>query len=129
VPAPIVPEQAPVLTLLERFRRNGVHMAVIVDEYGTTEGVVTLTDVLESIAGDLPERGEPIESLMVEREDGSWLVDGMLPVDEFEDRTGLVLQLRFVDLCDSLRLVFARGAHDVGCSLVWHADRLEVGAR
>jgi hypothetical protein len=88
-PALIIPEAKPVLKLLEQFKRDRVHMAIIVDEYGTTEGLVTLTDVLESIAGELPKRGEEIGPLIVQREDGSWLVDGMLPLDEFEDRVGL----------------------------------------
>jgi putative hemolysin len=62
-------------------------MAVVVDEFGITQGVVTPADVLESIAGELPEAGEELEYNIVERADGSWLVDGRVPVDEFEDRT------------------------------------------
>jgi putative hemolysin len=89
VPAIIVPDRTSVLKLLDRFRREGVHMAVVVDEYGTTAGVATLTDVLESIAGELPELGEAAEPLIVQRDDGSWLVAGTLPIDEFEDRIGL----------------------------------------
>ncbi|MGF1630199.1 MAG: hemolysin family protein [Kiloniellaceae bacterium] len=88
-PAFIVPERTSVLQLLDQFRREGIHMAVVVDEYGTTEGIVTLTDVLESIAGELPERGEITEPLIVQRQDGSWLVAGSLPMDEFEGRFGL----------------------------------------
>src|SRR3546814_3907294 len=89
VPAVIVPDRTSVLQLLDRFRREGIHMAVMVDEYGTTEGIATLTDVLESIAGDLPERGELTEPLIVRRSDGSWLVAGTLPIEEFEDRFSL----------------------------------------
>ncbi|MGE5767944.1 MAG: hemolysin family protein [Bacteroidota bacterium] len=85
----MVPDRTSVLQLLDRFRREGIHMAVVVDEYGTTEGIVTLTDVLESIAGELPERGEMTEPPIVQREDGSWLVDASLPFDEFADRFDL----------------------------------------
>jgi len=85
----VIPEQTPVLRLIDLFRREGVHVALIVDEYGTTEGIVTATDVLESIAGELPERGEIAEPMIVRRADGSWLVDGMLPIDEFEDLVGI----------------------------------------
>ena len=89
VPALIVLDRLSVLRLIERFRLEGVHMAVVVDEYGVTEGVATLTDLLESIAGELPEGGEAAKLLIVQRDDGSWLVDGTLPIDEFEDRIGL----------------------------------------
>src|SRR3546814_455101 len=89
VPAVIVPDRTSVLQLLDRFRREGIHMAVMVDEYGTTEGIATLTDVLESIAGDLPERGELTEPLIVRRSDGSWLVAGTPPLHRFEDRFSL----------------------------------------
>jgi putative hemolysin len=84
-----VPERAPIPMLLENFRRTGVHMAVVVDEYGTTQGVVTLTDVLESIAGDLPELGEETDEPIVRDDEGAWLCEGYLPIDEFEDHTGL----------------------------------------
>ncbi|MGF1630955.1 MAG: hemolysin family protein [Kiloniellaceae bacterium] len=89
VPVLVVPDRTSVLQLLDRFRREGLHMAVVVDEYGTTEGVATLTDVLESIAGELPERGEITEPAVIRRDDGTWLVAGSLPFDEFADRFGL----------------------------------------
>ncbi len=89
VPALIVPDRVSVLKLLDQFQRQRLHMAVIVDEYGSTEGVATLTDVLESIAGELPEHGEPVEPAVVRLDIGSWLVDGALPIDEFEDHVGL----------------------------------------
>jgi putative hemolysin len=89
VPPLAVPETTPVLRLLDFFRRGGVHMALIVDEYGVTQGIATPTDILEAIAGDLPEHGDEASSPIVRREDGSWLVDGSLPIDELEDRLGL----------------------------------------
>jgi putative hemolysin len=85
----VVPERVSVLTLLDLFRRRGLHMAIVVDEYGSTEGIVTLTDVLRSVTGELPEIGESAEMGLLRREDGSWLVDGGYPIDEFEDRVGL----------------------------------------
>jgi putative hemolysin len=80
-----VAERTPVLTLIDLFRRQGVRIAVVVDEYGGTEGLVTATDVLEGIAGALPDRDESEGPTSVQRPDGSWLVDGLLPIDEFED--------------------------------------------
>ena len=86
-----IPEQTRVLTLLNRFKKEKVHMAVVVDEHGITQGLVTLTDVLESIAGDLPEQGEKSEPRIVKRKDGSWLIDGTAPTDEVETATGVKL--------------------------------------
>ncbi|MBN1238168.1 MAG: HlyC/CorC family transporter [Gammaproteobacteria bacterium] len=85
----VVPEGVHVLKLLELFRTEGIHMAIVIDEYGATEGVATLADILEAITGDLPERGEEAEHGLVRRSDGSWLVDGSFPIDEFEDRVRL----------------------------------------
>ncbi len=85
----VVPETISVLDLLEQFRSGGVHFALIVDEYGTTQGIITDTDVLTSIAGSLPEHGVDDDPMIVERIDGSLLVDGMTPIDEFEARLGV----------------------------------------
>lgn len=90
-PLLFIPEQTRVLTLLNRFKKEKLHMAVVVDEHGITQGLVTLTDVLESIAGDLPERGEKSEPRIVKRKDGSWLIDGTAPTDEVETATGVKL--------------------------------------
>jgi putative hemolysin len=84
-----VADQTPVLKLIELFRRQGMRIAVVVDEYGATQGIVTATDVLEGIAGALPDRDDRAEPMIVQRPDGSWLVDGMMPIDEFEDICGL----------------------------------------
>lgn len=84
-----VTERTPVLTLIDLFRRDGVRIAVVVDEYGATEGIVTATDVLKGIAGTLPDRDTGDGPTAVRRSDGSWLVDGLLPIDEFEDACGL----------------------------------------
>jgi len=80
----MVHDGTPVMRLLEIFRQATVHMAVVVDEYGSVEGVVTITDVIEAIAGELPERGRDEESGISRRDDGSWLVDGMMPIEDVE---------------------------------------------
>lgn len=74
-----------VLKVLERFKESGTQMAMVIDEYGTIEGLVTLTDILEAVVGDLPSLGEREEPKVVQREDGSWLMDGLLPVDELKE--------------------------------------------
>jgi putative hemolysin len=80
-----VPESMRALKVLELFKQSGTHIALVIDEYGGIQGLVTPSDILEAIVGDLPEAGEQVEPLAVQREDGSWLLDGMLPVDEFKD--------------------------------------------
>lgn len=80
----VVHEGTQVLKLLEMFRENPVHMAMVVDEYGVVEGIVTPTDILTAIAGDLPEDTAEREEAAVRREDGSWLMDGMMGIDEAE---------------------------------------------
>jgi len=85
LPPLFVPMSAKALTVLERFKETGVHLALVLDEYGSVQGLVTLTDILEAIVGDIPHIDDLSEPLIVQREDGSWLVDGMLSVDEFKD--------------------------------------------
>lgn len=79
-----VHESMHALKVLEMFRMSGKQMALVVDEYGTIEGIVTLSDILESIVGEIPSHQEPEEPRIVQRDDGSWLVDGMLPIDELK---------------------------------------------
>ena len=80
----VVLETTPAVKVLDRFKQGPVRLAIIVDEYGSLQGIVTQTDLLEAIAGDLPDvEGE--EPDIVEREDGSLLIDGMMPAhDAFE---------------------------------------------
>ncbi|MCE1253753.1 MAG: hemolysin family protein [Anaerolineae bacterium] len=80
-----VPESAMSLTVLERFKSTGIEMAIVVDEYGGVLGLVTLTDVLEAIVGDVATPHGVIDSEAVQREDGSWLFDGLIQVDELKE--------------------------------------------
>ncbi len=88
-PALFVPETMPVLKLLESMRGNAVRMVIVSDEYGSVLGLVTAADLLESIAGDDALAADEALSPPVRREDGSWLLDGMTPVDEFEQLIGV----------------------------------------
>jgi putative hemolysin len=67
------------------FKTSGSHIAIVVDEYGATEGLVTLNDLLEAIVGDIHTGNEPREPQAIERSDGTWLIDGLLSVDNFKD--------------------------------------------
>jgi putative hemolysin len=85
LPPQFIPESMHALRILERFKQTGIHLAIVLDEYGSVRGVVTLTDILEAIVGDIPHIQELAEPQIVQREDGSWLVDGMLSVEEFKE--------------------------------------------
>lgn len=80
-----VPDAIPVLKLLESFKEAGLPIALVTDEYGSTQGLITLHDILEAIVGDVRTLGEPVERPVVVRENGSWLIDGSTPIDNIKD--------------------------------------------
>jgi len=80
-----VPETMLALSVLQHLRETGSQLAVVIDEYGTMQGLVTMTDLMEAIVGEISAPDEPPEPQAVQRADGSWLVDGMLPIDEFKE--------------------------------------------
>lgn len=79
------PESMLALKALEQFKATGLHMVLVIDEYGGVEGLVTLIDILEAIVGDIPTPDEIAEPPIVQREDGSWLVDGLLTISDFQE--------------------------------------------
>ena len=83
-----VPETLTGMELLENFRSSDVHMACVIDEYGEVQGIVTLKDLIEAITGEFQSRN-PETSWAVQRADGSWLLDGHIPVPELKDRLTL----------------------------------------
>lgn len=80
-----VPESTHALKVLELFKQSGIHISLVVDEYGSIQGLVTLNDILEEIVGEIPSIEEKTELLAVQREDGSWLLDGMLPATDLKE--------------------------------------------
>lgn len=86
----ILPESASCLQALESFKKNHLNLIVIVDEYGSTQGIVTTSDILEAIVGVLPSNYDADDQMkIVERENGSWLVDGRTPIEEIHLSIGL----------------------------------------
>lgn len=79
-----VPEGVTTTHLLESFRKARQRCALIIDEYGELQGLVTLTDVLTSIVGELPSSDVGEEQDIVERSDGSWLIDGSVPIERLK---------------------------------------------
>ncbi|MTJ06678.1 hemolysin family protein [Anabaena sp. UHCC 0204] len=84
-----VPESTRGLKVLELFKQTVTHMALVVDEYGVIQGLVTLNDIMSEIVGDVPAEPGQDEPHAVQREDGSWLVDGMLGIEEFLELFGM----------------------------------------
>ncbi len=83
-PPLFVPEGVTTTHLLESFRKARQQCALIVDEYGELQGLVTLTDVLASIVGDVPSSDSTEEQDIIPREDGSWLIDGSIPIERLK---------------------------------------------
>ena len=87
--SPLVPEGAPATDALEAFKRFGLPVALVIDERGDIEGLVTLTDLLAALVGEVPDEEESDEEAIVSREDGSWLVDGLLAADGLKEQLGI----------------------------------------
>lgn len=84
--APVyVIENSNTLKVLELFKQTGQQAALVIQEYGDIEGLLTFNDILEAIVGDISSRDELDHPQVVKREDGSWLLDGMLPIDELKE--------------------------------------------
>ncbi|MBL9202422.1 MAG: HlyC/CorC family transporter [Opitutaceae bacterium] len=83
-PALIVPESLSATALLEKFKATGKHVALATDEFGAISGLLSLHDIMESIVGELPSPSDRLRPRAVRRDDGSWIVDGMIEAAEFE---------------------------------------------
>ncbi len=92
-PVLFVPESMSTLRVLEIFKQEGRHIALVTDEYGSVQGMVTDMDILEAIAGEIPAEGEPEEPQAKQRDDGTWLVDGMLHVNRLWDILNLKAEM------------------------------------
>ena len=128
-PASYVPESLTGMELLEHFRRTDLPIALVVDEYGEVQGLVTPRDVLEAIAGEFkPEK--PGEAWANRREDGSWLLDGIIPVPEMKDALGLKhvpdeAGTRYNTLAGMMMLLLGRLPRE-GDVAEWEGWRFEV---
>lgn len=80
-----IPETLPAFKVMEMFKRTRQHLALVLDEYGGFQGLVTIGDILGSIVGDIPDHGEVVEHEAVQREDGSWLLDGAIDMERVRD--------------------------------------------
>ncbi len=122
-----VNETMPILKLLERFRASNLHMAIVLDEYGAFEGIVTPTDILAAIGGSLPE-GEHEDYSIAQRADGSWLIDAGLPIDTVERTLAPIRFPKERDYETLAGFMLDGFGHipEIGESLVFGEWRLEV---
>ena len=79
----IVPRNHQILDVLKEFKAKKVHVAVVIDEYGGTEGILTMEDILEEIVGDIFDEFDEIEEEYVDKGNGTWIVDGTMNIDDF----------------------------------------------
>jgi len=126
-PALHVPDTLTVMQLLDQFQRSSTHLAVVTDEYGEIEGVATPIDILKAIAGELPDIGSRERPEAQPREDGSWLVDGHLPIDELQRTLGR-RDMASGEYHTAAGFVLSRLGRipKVGEVLTWRELRLEV---
>ena len=127
--APVmVPQSASILETLEHFKRAPIPMVVVIDEYGGVQGVVTRTDILEAIAGDLPD-AEDNTPEVVKRDDGSMLVDGAMSVFDVRERLDLgeLPQGDFNTLAGFVLFLLAR-MPAVGDQVLWNGWQFEIAA-
>ena len=88
-PPLFVPGAIPAFRLLEMFKKSRTHVALVVDEYGDVEGLVTINDFFEDLVGEVASADTPQERHAVQRPDGSWLIDGKMPVHDFKELLNL----------------------------------------
>jgi putative hemolysin len=125
-----VAETASALSVLEQFKQSGDRVAMVTDEYGGVEGIVTLTDLLEAIVGDLPSSDRQGDPDAMQREDGSWLIDGMISSDRLREILE-VEELPFekehnYHTLGGLMMTYLRHIPMVGEHFTWDRMRFEV---
>lgn len=122
-----VHESTPAPRLFELFKEHpAAGMAVVLDEYGGLEGIVTLSDILEAIAGELPSADEDQNPSAVQREDGSWLIDGGLAVAEVESLLGLPAMGTDFHTLAGFILAQLKRLPEIGEHFTWEGWRFEV---
>jgi putative hemolysin len=125
-----VPETMSALDVLERFKKKRTHVAFVIDEHGGFQGLVTTSDLLEAIVGDIPTLNEAEESAVTRRDDGSWLVDGAVIADEVKELMQ-VDELPFEDqnlyqTLGGLVMAFLERIPATGDHFEWKGHRIEV---
>jgi putative hemolysin len=126
-PALFVPEAVPALTVLEQFREAQSRIALVLDEYGGLQGLVTTADILVAIVGEIQDLGDLSEPEVFQREDGSWLLDGRLALEEFEELFTLPdIPSEGTDTLGGLVMTLLGRIPSIGDRVEWGGLSLEV---
>jgi putative hemolysin len=125
--APFIMEHTTAYKALERFKKTGIHYAFVADEYGIFQGVITLNDILEALVGDAADFDKE-ESQLIERGDGTWLVDGHYSLHDFLTYFDLDELINDYDVTTVSGLIMTELSHipKQGEKLTWHKFELEV---
>jgi putative hemolysin len=125
--APFLMEHTTAYNALENFKKTGIHYAVVADEYGIFQGIITLNDILEALVGDASDFYKE-DFQLIEREDGSWLVDGHYSLHDFLTYFELDELLSDYEVTTVSGLIMTELSHipKQGEKLIWHKFELEV---
>jgi putative hemolysin len=118
------------LRVLEIFKQEGKHIALVTDEYGSVDGLVTDMDILEAIVGEIPAEGEPEEPRAQMREDGTWLVDGLLRINRLWEVLDLEAEMegiyRGYQTVSGFVMTELDGIPNEGEHFEFHGQRFEI---
>lgn len=120
------PETKTLELLLQEFKKKKVHLAIVVDEYGGTSGLVTIEDLLEQIVGDIQDEYDVEEDLYTINPDGSITTDARLPVEELEEQFGLEIERDKFDTVGGLVVHLAGGIPEAGASISGEGIEIEI---
>lgn len=124
-------EHQRIATVLTEFKQQRMHLALVLDEYGQIEGLVSMEDVLEQLTGDIGDEHDEANTMVVARPDGSWLVDGLLSYADAQERVGLPSRETLEELADfetvaGLVLAVLQHIPATGESTTWRDWQIEV---
>lgn len=120
------PETKTLELLLQEFKKKKVHLAIVVDEYGGTSGLVTIEDLLEQIVGDIQDEYDMEEDLYVRNPDGSLTSDARLPIEELEQQFGLEIERDKFDTVGGLVVHLAEGIPSAGAVITGEGLEIEI---
>jgi putative hemolysin len=125
--APFMMEHTTAYKALDKFKKTGIHYAFVADEYGVFQGVITLNDILEALVGDASDFDKE-DFKLVEREDGTWLVDGHYSLHDFLTFFDLDELISDYNVTTVSGLIMTELSHipKQGEKLIWHKFELEV---